>query len=90
MEGVWEAARRWDSIGSSPGVYPVQGPPFPLQRWEPAEREQKRLGFHCEVLPMLPGAALLGLLLAAPQAGGAGDRQQQPAMTRHLLGLADC
>lgn len=39
---------------------------------------------------MLPGAALLGLLLAAPQAGGAGDRRQQPAMTRHLLGLADC
>lgn len=45
---------------------------------------QELLGFRCEVLWLMPRVALLGLLLAAPQAGGAGDRHQQ-AMTRHLL-----
>lgn len=68
MEGVWEAALRWDSIGAARAYTRCRGLRLPLQRWEPAEREQKCLGFRCEVLPMLPGAALLGLLLAAPQA----------------------
>lgn len=89
VEGAWEVALRWHNIGNPTLVLdPVQGLHPPLQRWEPAEREQKLLGFRCEVLQMLPEAALLGLLLAAPQAGEAGDRQQQPAMTLHLLGLA--
>ena len=52
------------------GLYP------PVQKSESAQREQEVLGSRCEVLQMLPWAALLGLLLAAPQAGGAGDRQQ--------------
>lgn len=67
-------------------VPPSFGPPPTLQKWESAQREQRFLGSRCEVLQMLPGAALLGLLLAAPQAGGAGDKRQP--MTRHLLGGA--
>lgn len=85
--GGWsgEVALRCDSTGGSPS--PALGLHPPLQRWESSGREQKFLGFWCEVPQMLPGAALPGLLLAAPQAGGAGDGQQ-PAMTRHLLGWA--
>lgn len=78
---------RWYSTGGSTQAwFPVLDLQPSLQRWEFAGREVDTLGFRYEALGAAR-VALLGSLLAIPQAGEAGDRHQ-PAMTRHFLGLA--